>query len=116
MSVYEAKWDRFRGRRVLVLGMGRSGIAACGLLATVAEVHAWDAKPLPNLSDDARNLVERGEVDFVAEVSEALLNKVDLVVRSPGVPWDAPVVAAARDLGLEPVSYTHLTLPTIYSV
>lgn len=108
MSLFEAKLERFRGRRALVLGMGRSGVAACGLLAPVAEVTVWDVKPFESLSEDARDVIARNNVTLVPEVTDSVLRRVDLVVRSPGVPWDAPPVVAARRLGPEIIGELEL--------
>jgi UDP-N-acetylmuramoylalanine--D-glutamate ligase len=85
------------GLRVVVIGLGRSGLAAARLAASKgARVIAAD---------------RRSEADLAAAVEEAraagaevrcgghgleLLEGTDLVVVSPGVPPDVPVVAEAR--------------------
>jgi UDP-N-acetylmuramoylalanine--D-glutamate ligase len=69
-------------RRVLVVGMARSGVAArAALEARGVEVAAAD-RTLGN-DDDL-----------------ALLEGVELVVKSPGVPGQAPLPAAARERGI----------------
>jgi UDP-N-acetylmuramoylalanine--D-glutamate ligase len=69
-------------RRVLVVGMARSGVAArAALEARGVEVAAAD-RALGN-DDDL-----------------ALLEGVELVVKSPGVPGQAPLPAAARERGI----------------
>jgi UDP-N-acetylmuramoylalanine--D-glutamate ligase len=69
-------------RRALVLGLARSGRAAAAAL-------------------------ERGGTDVVAadrtlgnDADPALLDGVDVLVKSPGVPGEAPLVAAARERGV----------------
>src|SRR5688572_21006327 len=85
------------GRRVLVVGLAKSGVAAATLCrACGARVLATDAKPLEALSADARALPAAG-ISFVPEATAApALAATDLVVISPGVPFDAPLPRAAR--------------------
>ena len=83
--------------RVLVVGLARSGRAAAVALARRGvEVVAFDRdKEL-----DAGRLREAGvEVRLGAE-DPALADGVDLLVKSPGVPAETPLVAAARDRGV----------------
>jgi UDP-N-acetylmuramoylalanine--D-glutamate ligase len=80
--------------RALVLGLGRSGQAASLALADRGvEVRAADRET----GIDAGRLAEAGvEVRLGTEVEE-LLEDVDVVVKSPGVPGAAPPVRAARE-------------------
>jgi UDP-N-acetylmuramoylalanine--D-glutamate ligase len=82
----------------LVVGLARSGRAAAALLhARGEEVIAVDGAPLERLrADDLPAAVEvHAGVDGVA-----LLERVRAVVKSPGVPPEAPVIAAARARGV----------------
>ncbi|HEU5195352.1 MAG TPA: UDP-N-acetylmuramoyl-L-alanine--D-glutamate ligase [Methylomirabilota bacterium] len=82
------------GRRVTVVGLAKSGIAAARLLhAAGAQVTAADAKPLESLGREAAALRELG-VRFVTGAVDA--GATDLVVVSPGVPLDGPQLAPAR--------------------
>jgi len=82
------------GRRVAVVGLAKSGIAAARLLhAAGANVIAVDAKPLESLGREAAALSELG-VRFVTGAPEA--EGTALVVVSPGVPLDSPQLAPAR--------------------
>jgi UDP-N-acetylmuramoylalanine--D-glutamate ligase len=83
--------------RALVLGLGRTGRAAALALARRGvEVVAADRSP----HADAGRLAEDGVEVRLGNEEEALLQGVELVVKSPGVPADAPPVAAARSRGL----------------
>ena len=84
-------------RRALVLGLARSGRAAAAALArrgvdVVAADRSADADPgrLGDLGVELRLGTEE----------EALLEGVDLVVKSPGVPVESPLAAAARTRGI----------------
>lgn len=84
-------------RRALVVGLGTSGRAAARLLRSsgIEVVLADDATDLD--VDDLR--AEEFEIVLGGDAA-ALLDRVDLVVPSPGVPERAPVLRRAVDLGI----------------
>lgn len=83
-------------QRVLVIGAGRSGVAAALTLLDVGrEVMLSDQKSsdqLPGLAE----VVARGAHLLSGPQDREQLTGVDLVIKSPGVPAEAPLVAAAR--------------------
>jgi UDP-N-acetylmuramoylalanine--D-glutamate ligase len=81
----------------LVVGLARSGQAAAALLhARGEEVIAVDRAPADRLLTDLPDGIElHAGTDGVA-----LLDRVRSVVKSPGVPSDAPAVSAARARGI----------------
>lgn len=90
------------GKRVLVFGTGISGIAAAKLLTDQkATVILYDEN-----SDLNRNRVlESFEDDemvalFTGRLEDSLIEKLDLVVLSPGVPTDLALVERFRSAGL----------------
>jgi UDP-N-acetylmuramoylalanine--D-glutamate ligase len=76
------------GRKTLVLGAGRSGIASAKFLAERgATVALHDRKPIAEWSEAARSLKERNGVGLIdGQIPSWLLDQIDLVVISPGVP------------------------------
>lgn len=76
------------GRKSLVLGAGRSGIASAKFLAERgATVALYDQKPVADWSSTARGLKESHNVGLIGgELPSWLLDQIDLVVISPGVP------------------------------
>ena len=85
------------GKRVVVVGLGASGIAAARLcLRRGAAVVANDAKALPALSDDARSLEALGATIVAGGHAAARMEEADLVVVSPGVPPIGEVTAAEK--------------------
>jgi len=78
----------------LVVGLARSGLAAARMLVAHGEVIGTDAGS-PDLG-----LHPGFEVHAATEGVE-LLDGVRTVVKSPGVPWSAPVIVAASERGLE---------------
>lgn len=89
------------GKRVVVVGLARSGIAAAGFLAARgARVLATDRKPEGELEAEALSLRGKGvELETGAHRMETF-TAADLVVVSPGVPWDLRELAAARARGV----------------
>lgn len=76
------------GRKSLVLGAGRSGVASARFLAERGAVVALhDKKPVDEWSDAARSLKESYNVGLISgDLPSWLLDQIDLVVISPGVP------------------------------
>jgi UDP-N-acetylmuramoylalanine--D-glutamate ligase len=88
------------GQRVVVVGLARSGVAASRFLASRgARVVAADRKPAHQLPEEALSLSSLGVTLALGPHSPALFEAADLVVVSPGVPWDAAGLVAARDRG-----------------
>jgi len=79
--------------RALVLGLGRSGrAAAAALVQRGVEVVAADR----SADADAGRLADEGVEVRLGSEEESLLDGVELVVKSPGVPAESPLAAAAR--------------------
>ena len=93
--------ETLANRRVAVVGLGRSGLAAAHLLRTAgARVIASDQKTLAALGADARALSALGVTLLVGGSHPEATQGADLVVVSPGVPLDSPQVAPARAAGI----------------
>ncbi len=79
-------------KNVLVLGLGKSGLAAAGLLLRRgAKVLVVDSSDSSQLQSDAAALRERG-ARVQLGVTEAPAGPFELAVVSPGVPWNNPVL------------------------
>ena len=91
-----------KNKKVLVFGSGISGIGAGKLLEQVgASVILYDGKETldkevlkAQLGDDTKAEI------ILGELSEEVMETLDLVVMSPGVPTDLPVVLKMRDMGI----------------
>ena len=82
------------GRRVLVVGLARSGLAAVEtLVGQGAVVLGFDRDE----SLDVGRLRELGVEVHLGDQEEKLLKGTDLVVKSPGVPGETALVAGARE-------------------
>lgn len=98
--------------RVLVYGLGRSGLAAAALLARQGhEVVAYDQRPKP---EEVARLEALGGRMTGAPTSAA----AEICVAAPGVPFDHPDLAALRRSGVETIGevewvYRSVTAPII---
>ena len=90
------------GKRVLVVGSGKSGVAAAELLKKKGiEFVLFDGNK--ELDVDAlteKNPVFAGAKIILGVLSEQDMAALDLVVLSPGVPTDLPMVNTLRDRGI----------------
>lgn len=90
-----------RGRRALVIGLGRSGRAAIHALKRLgADVVGNDRKSREELGEIADRLEGEGIRLVLGSHPIELLDTVDLVVTSPGVPVDNPILVEARRRGI----------------
>jgi UDP-N-acetylmuramoylalanine--D-glutamate ligase len=87
--------------RVLVVGLGSSGVAAARLAtADGSEVWATDLRFEAELKSELEDLGD-GVRTFLGGHPESCLDGVELVIASPGVPADAPLLEMARQRGIE---------------
>lgn len=91
------------GKKVLVLGMARSGIACAKLLLLRgAEVYICDAKQEDAFGDKLDELRAAGANFRLGEAHpETLLEGMDALVVSPGIPVEHPAVVQAKAMGIE---------------
>jgi UDP-N-acetylmuramoylalanine--D-glutamate ligase len=86
-----------QGKRVLVVGLGKSGLAAARLLASRgARVVANDIRSEAQLGAAADELRSLGVELALGEHDPALFSQMDQIVLSPGVPPLAAITAADR--------------------
>jgi UDP-N-acetylmuramoylalanine--D-glutamate ligase len=87
-------------KRVLVVGLGKSGVAsALFLKARGARVTVSDTKPQEQLGAEIPLLLDQGIVVETGGHGDRTFQGQDLIVVSPGVPADTPVLVQARALG-----------------
>src|SRR5947208_13891059 len=92
------------GKRVLVVGLGKSGVAsALFLKSRGAQVTVSDSKPQEQLSEEIPILLDHGIIIETGGHGERTFHGQDLIVVSPGVPADSQALTQARTLG-EPLT------------
>jgi UDP-N-acetylmuramoylalanine--D-glutamate ligase len=101
---------RFDGQRVLVLGLAREGIDLTRFLdANGARVTLSDRKPAEELAPQQAQLGGLTSVRYVLGSEDpSVLDGMDVVFASPGVPPDNPLLRAARARGIPVTSLIEL--------
>ncbi|MEK6410019.1 MAG: UDP-N-acetylmuramoyl-L-alanine--D-glutamate ligase [Acidobacteriota bacterium] len=98
-----------KGKKVLVVGIARSGIAVARLLASRgAMVIGNDIKPASELREAADELRKLGVTLSLGSHPESLFVNADLIVLSPGVPADLEPLESARRAGIQIISEPEL--------
>lgn len=97
------------GKKVLIVGAARSGIAAAQFLVAHGAIVALnDQKPLEKWTEEARGLKESGVGLLPGEPPSWLLDQLDLVVVSPGVPANIIPIRYAERAGAEVIGEVEL--------
>jgi len=97
------------GRKVLVIGAARSGIASARFLAQRGAIVALnDRKPLAEWPAEALELKTIGVGHVEGDPPSWLLDQIDLVVVSPGVPTKAIPIRYADRRGVEVIGEIEL--------
>lgn len=92
---------KLAGQRVLVVGLGESGKAAIKFLVSRgAKVVATDCLPERKLASTVLELKALGVQLSLGGHAERLFLEQDLIIPSPGVPWDLPEMVRAREQGV----------------
>jgi len=97
------------GKKVLIIGAARSGIAAAQFLTARGAIVALnDQKPLDKWSEQALALKETGVGLLPGEPPTWLLDQLDVVVVSPGVPANIIPIRYAERAGAEVIGEIEL--------
>ena len=98
-----------KGKKVLVVGLGKSGLAAAlflrhhGALVTVSDVRSAEA-----LAKDIPALLEEGIMVETGGHGLLTFRRQDLIVVSPGVPLDTPEIQQVKSFGLPVIGELEL--------
>jgi UDP-N-acetylmuramoylalanine--D-glutamate ligase len=98
-----------KNQRVLVVGLGKSGVAsALFLKAGGARVTVSDTKGQDELRGEIPKLLDAGIIVETGGHGERTFRGQDLIVVSPGVPVDVPLLAQAREQGIPVIGEIEL--------
>jgi UDP-N-acetylmuramoylalanine--D-glutamate ligase len=108
------KITKFKHKKVLVLGLAKSGVSAASLLHKLeAFVTVNDQKPLAE-NPEAQGLLQEGiKVICGSHPIELLDEGFEYVVKNPGIPYDNPLIKRAVEKGI-PV-FTEVELAYLVS-
>ncbi len=100
----------FEGKKVLVEGLGRTGVSLVRILSSMgAQVVVHDPKPSSDLAEQREKISGcAGYTGLFGVELDAIPAGVELVVLSPGVPTDLAWIKNARDAGIEVIGDIEL--------
>ena len=103
------EYKGLQSKKVLVLGLAKSGVAAAELLHKLgAFVTVNDAKPF-DANPEAQELLSKGITVICGRHPEDLLDEgFELVVKNPGIPYSNPIIADAIEKGLPVITEMEL--------
>jgi UDP-N-acetylmuramoylalanine--D-glutamate ligase len=98
-----------KGKKVLVVGLGKSGLAAALFLRRRgAQVTVSDVRSAEALAKDIPALLEEGIMVEAGGHGLLTFRRQDLIVVSPGVPLDTPELAQVKSFGLPVIGELEL--------
>jgi len=98
-----------KGKKVLVVGLGKSGLeAALFLRRRGAQVTVSDVRSAEALAKEIPALIEAGIMVEAGGHGLLTFRRQDLIVVSPGVPLDTPELAQVRSFGLPVIGELEL--------
>ena len=98
-----------KGKKVLVVGLGKSGLAAALFLRhRGAQVTVSDVRSAEALAKDIPALLEEGIMVEAGGHGLLTFRRQDLIVVSPGVPLDTPELAQVKRFGLPVIGELEL--------
>jgi UDP-N-acetylmuramoylalanine--D-glutamate ligase len=101
--------DTYLRKKVLVLGLAKSGVAAARLLHKLgAFVTVNDMKPLWD-NANAQELLEEGITVICGSHPVELLDEgIELVVKNPGIPYNNPMIQKALEIEIPIITEVEL--------
>jgi UDP-N-acetylmuramoylalanine--D-glutamate ligase len=98
-----------KGKKVLVVGLGKSGLAAALFLRRRgAQVTVSDVRSAEQLAKEIPALIEAGIMVESGGHGLLTFRRQDLIVVSPGVPLDTPELAQVKHFGLPVIGELEL--------
>lgn len=99
----------YRDKRILLVGLARSGMAAATVLhKRGAKLCAYDAKSRDKIAKEAGELEKMGIAVYAGEYPPMAALNLDMVVVSPGVPLDIAPIQDAYQIGISVIGELEL--------
>jgi len=94
--------NEIEGKNILVVGLGRSGIAACQALVKLgANVSVQDSKKEEDVSDEVLAFLKDKNIKYCLGCSPKSIKDYQMIVPSPGVPLTLDFIVEAKKAGVE---------------
>jgi len=104
-----------RDKKILVFGLAESGVGASNLLASLgAKVTVTDSKPKEALMKYVERLLPSVRLSLGGH-PDGILQGVDMIVLSPGVPPDIQPLKKAKEMGIRIIGELELAYQVINS-
>lgn len=97
-----------KNKRVLVVGLGISGLSIVKALKELeSKIYLYDSKDEETLNDF---LIQIKDIYFEKYLNgnSPILDNIDLIIKSPGVPLDIPILKEAKDKNIEVITDLEL--------
>lgn len=103
------QYENFQHKKVLVLGLAKSGVAAAELLHELgAFVTVNDSKPFEE-NPQAQSLLQKGITVICGRHPEDLLDEgFEVIVKNPGIPYSNPIIQDALNRQLPVITEVEL--------
>lgn len=90
----------FKRQSFLIVGMSKSGVSATlFLLERNAKCYVYEELSSPKIDENISRVIEKGAIKTTKKDIEGVLELVDIVVLSPGVPINHFIPVKAKELG-----------------
>lgn len=100
--------QKYQGKKVLVLGLGKSGYETAKLLYRLgAQVTINDGKDVSQ-TEQYRELTEMGITIIGGHHPLSLLENTTLIVKNPGIPYTLPLIEQAQTLNIPIITEIEL--------
>ena len=109
----------FIGKKVLVIGLGyRTGVSAVRTLCELqADVSAADSKNKDELSTLIKEIEQYNVKVFTGKFNESILEDIEMIILSPGVPRSLPIIRTALNRGIKVIGDIELAcliMPNVF--
>lgn len=99
---------KLKDKNVLILGLAVSGVSTAKALDKLgSKITVTDMKSEDELKEQLAGLKDVN-INYVLESNDVDLDDIDLIVKSPGIPVDVPIVKEALEKGIEVVTDIEL--------
>ncbi|MFA5523575.1 MAG: UDP-N-acetylmuramoyl-L-alanine--D-glutamate ligase [Tissierellales bacterium] len=97
-----------KDKNVLILGLAISGVSTVKALNKLgSKIIVADMKSEEELKDQILEL-EDINIEFVLGSNDVELTNIDLIIKSPGIPLDVPIIKEAKEMDIEIVTDIEL--------
>ncbi|UCG79200.1 MAG: UDP-N-acetylmuramoyl-L-alanine--D-glutamate ligase [Nitrospirota bacterium] len=112
-NVYKEIADSYKGKRFHIIGIGRSGVGSARLLDILgADVNISDNRDADMLGQYLQDIPENVRT-FTGMQDSSLVDNIDCLVLSPGVPRDIDIVKRALESSVDVIGEVELAFSVL---